>query len=568
MKFKLSIRVKLATAFILLTIAVTTAVGSLTYCAAAKVLKNEFDNKLKGIASASALIINSDQHALFHPGDEKTIIFKQQLTKLLQVQKNNPDIAAIYTMAQKNNTLGYFVLDTSTDPSPIGEEYELEPEMREALQGKIVNTKGYYTDKWGTYKSAYAPIFNGQGRIVAFLGVDISADKIASELGKLRRNIFIFSFIASLFALTLSIFLARYYSKPLQVVSAILGEMAEAGGDLTKRIEIKTGDEIEKLAHSTNKMLQTIQHMISSIYKIAQLVLQQSKTLADTAANSNAVTEQVAKSSAQLATGAEEQANGIENAVLKLNDIANTITNISVSNQEIVNQTQQTKNVTIEGQQAVANAISQMERIKKTVEFSAQEVQGLGERSGQIAIMLDMIKNISEQTNLLALNAAIEAARAGENGRGFTVVAEEIRKLAEQSKGAAQEITQLVTSIQAATEETVDAMSASTTEVQQGMTTIQKTDRAFQHVLQSVEEITVRIAESTKAIQQIADSSRNVAGYVEDIKAITEETAASTEEIAASIQDQSAHIERLTAASQAIEQDAGELQDLIAKFKF
>ncbi len=208
-----------------------------------------------------------------------------------------------------------------------------------------------------------------------------------------------------------------------------------------------------------------------------------------------------------------------------------------------------------------------MQAINRSVSQSAEVVSKLGESSKQIGEIVDVISGIAGQTNLLALNAAIEAARAGEQGRGFAVVADEVRKLAEQSHEAAQKIAHIVREIQTETTSVVTVMQQGTVDVARGSDVIISTGERFTAIVNLVEHLNSEIQEISAASEQLSASSEEVVKSVDSVKHLAGETAANTQTISAAAEEQSASMEEIAASSQALSSLADELQMVVRRFK-
>jgi methyl-accepting chemotaxis protein len=200
-----------------------------------------------------------------------------------------------------------------------------------------------------------------------------------------------------------------------------------------------------------------------------------------------------------------------------------------------------------------------MESIKAKVGLSAQKVAEMGQRSEQIGAIVETIDDIASQTNLLALNAAIEAARAGEHGKGFAVVADEVRKLAEKSATATQEIAGLIKGIQYTVNEAVSAMDEGAAEVETGVARANESGQALADILDAAQQVSRQVEEIASAAQQMNASADELIGAMDSVSAVVEENTAATEEMAA-------QVEEVTASAQSLNAMAQELQRFTAQF--
>jgi methyl-accepting chemotaxis protein len=208
-----------------------------------------------------------------------------------------------------------------------------------------------------------------------------------------------------------------------------------------------------------------------------------------------------------------------------------------------------------------------MDQIETSVTQSAVVVENLGENSQQIGKIVEVISSIADQTNLLALNAAIEAARAGEAGRGFSVVAEEVRKLAEQSQKATEEIKNLILKIQGDTKQAVATMGIGTSNVKTGAAAIRNVGTQFSNIFSMVNDIRDRMTEIASSVQGVSIGSQKIVEAIMNVDSVSRDTAGETQSISAATQEQSASMEEIASASQSLAQMAEAMQETIHRFK-
>ena len=296
-----------------------------------------------------------------------------------------------------------------------------------------------------------------------------------------------------------------------------------------------------------------------------------------------------------VACGAQDQTKAVTQAAQITNQIARAIQQVSVNAQAGAKGSEKAAEVAQGGAQTVSATIQGMETIQAKVNLSAQKVQEMGARSEQIGMIVETIEDIASQTNLLALNAAIEAARAGEHGKGFAVVADEVRKLAERSSLATKEIGGLVKDIQRTVGDAVTAMNDGSTEVERGVGQAKQAGLALDQILNAAREVNGQVAqiasaadqmtglsnelvaatdsvsavveENTAATEEMSANSTEVTQAIENIASVSEENSAAVEEVSASAEEMSAQVEEVTASAQSLAEMAQALQQVVAQFK-
>jgi methyl-accepting chemotaxis protein len=240
---------------------------------------------------------------------------------------------------------------------------------------------------------------------------------------------------------------------------------------------------------------------------------------------------------------------------------------VAISAQNVSDSSVQASEKAREGNQAIQTAIKQMNHIHETVHGSAEIIKGLEERSKEIGQITRVITDISSQTNLLALNAAIEAARAGEHGRGFAVVADEVRKLAKQSNESAKQISDLISMIQVETNKAVQSMKTTTKEVIEGIDVVNTAGTSFEQIENVIKDVVSQIQEVSSEVEQMAFGTGQVVESINMIAKVSEETASRTQNISTATEEQSASMEEISASASSLSIMAEELQMLIRKFK-
>ena len=349
-------------------------------------------------------------------------------------------------------------------------------------------------------------------------------------------------------------------------MKAFANKLAE--GDFAKcEFNINREDEIGSLGRALVSMRDRLRDVISKVSSSAQMVAASSEELTASSDESSQSSAQIIKVITDVAMGADKQVLSVETALGTVERIVKEIDNMSKSSAEMAGKASEMAEKAGVGNQIVNKAIGQMDSLGKSVDTSSVLIGQLGERSKEIGEIVNTISGIAGQTNLLALNAAIEAARAGEHGRGFAVVADEVRKLAEQSQVSAKHISELIGKIQNDTQSVVKSMNVGTTEVKAGAEAVNNAGTIFRDIYKMIGEVNREIIATQKAVEEMIKASNEADVAVMEIEEISKKTAEGTGTASAATEEQSATIQEVAGASRALAELAQELQKLVNSFK-
>lgn len=396
--------------------------------------------------------------------------------------------------------------------------------------------------------------------------LDNGKQETSSDVDSVIFMQLILGILSVLAGLAIAWYLGVIISKP---VFEILDRAKKiAVGDLTgHKIIVKNRDEFGELADAFNQMASNLRQLILQVSSNADQVAAASEELTASAEQNTNAIEQIASTIQEVASGAENQVHGIQEGSAAMEEISIGIGQIAMNTYQVSQSAMQTSEGAAEGNQAVQTAVKQMNSINDTVEGLAKVIASLGERSKEIGQIVEVITDIAGQTNLLALNAAIEAARAGEHGRGFAVVADEVRKLAEQSAKSAQQISGLISMIQAETEKAIHSMGQATKEVSQGINVVNTAGNSFEQIHRSVNEVSAQIQEVSAAVEQMSAGVVQVDQSFKMAAAVAEESAAGSQSASAATEEQLASMEEITASASSLARMMDELQEVIRRFK-
>ncbi|MED3791362.1 methyl-accepting chemotaxis protein [Niallia alba] len=370
-------------------------------------------------------------------------------------------------------------------------------------------------------------------------------------------------------SVALAVLFGLYISSMIVAPIKRLKALMEKGGqgDFSERSSYIGKDEVGSLSDSYNTMADGMKGLIEMLSETSHHLASSSEQLSSSSEESSKASEHISETIQELAVGSETQMRLMESSSEGIRSVNETTGSITERAKKVAETAEQTSDVSAEGAKRISEVTTQMKSINNNVASLAQSISTLESRINEIGDITKVITDISSQTNLLALNAAIEAARAGEQGKGFAVVADEVRKLAEQTAGSAEQITNLISQIQTDSKNTSLSMTTAANDVDAGINIVQDAGEAFKKIEGSVNELVILVEEVSGSLNQLKEHTNTINGSILEVNSMASEAAASTENVSAATEEQVASMQEIAASSTSLAQLASDLQDKIKQFK-
>jgi methyl-accepting chemotaxis protein len=354
---------------------------------------------------------------------------------------------------------------------------------------------------------------------------------------------------------------------PVKTMTQSFQEFSTDGATGTQELAESGSSEVTDLAREFNAFLNATNSVIDRVLCSSDTLSVASQQVASTSEQTGAVIGEISMALNSVASGADRQVQTVERTQGTVSQMSEAARQTATNAEEAERATADARELAANGMLTSEEAASSMGHVRDSVQQTASVIHALGEKSKGIDEIVDTITGIASQTNLLALNAAIEAARAGEQGRGFAVVADEVRKLAEESGAAAGHIAQLVREIQQETTRAVETMEEGLSKVEDAAQTSNSSRSAFEAIRTAVEDINQRVLGITTISKQLSDGADQVEHDIADVALVAQQSFAATQQVSVSTEQTVTSTQQIAAAVIELARTAEELGDIARVFK-
>ena len=572
--YKKRLGTKITLSFLLLIILTIGILSTITYSQSYNMLvKNLVNRSIKIGEYASTKIDIIEFQNLKTIEDEKKEsynIMRENLNNIRQIS----GAKYLYTMRKSENGKYIFVVDgislEDENMSHIGDvEEEVNEGFEHANSGETYLSKGISITSWGTFVSCYYPIKGKEGKTIGFIGVDYDAKADYDAFLSYRMKLIIIAFGLLILTTLLGIIISNRISKPIVKVTSLLNKTANLDlvydASYEPLLEHKT--EIGSMVSSVFETRAALRALITTITERSITINSQAETLSAVSEEMACSSENVTTSIQNIAQGTTSQSEDLITTTDVLNHFGKELTSIVEKIKDVDSNARDMHFMANKSSDDMQQMIQVLNKITNSFELFITKISILGENINNINEITNVINSIADQTNLLALNASIEAARAGEAGKGFNVVAEEIRKLAEQSKISSESINSLIDGISKDTNIILKTTDEMGNELNSQTTVINVAINSFKQIIVALDEVIPKIDGVSISAINVDNEKNSILKRIDKICAVSQEVSASAEEIAAASEEMNSSTEEVASTAENLSDMTKIMMEAVSKFK-
>ena len=543
-----------------------------TYSTSQRVVIESIGKQAQTIANAAAELVDPRQYEELKETMQMNDYYNDLQQQLYQLKQSN-GLKYLYTMSVAEDGSVYYVVDgsaldqNSDDYSALG---EVEQELDELVQLAFSSKQSQlgvldYAEAYGATISAYTPILNDAGEMVGVIGADFDATDIYEHLASNRITTIVIIAATLILSIILVYALTRWMLGPLRALLKTM-KLVQAG-DLTVQLSDKGSDEIAALSGAFSALTSELRSTLVKLSASQTVIKQSITTLSSNIVSADRLGERLSQhiELADKQFSIQHQAQGETTQAMR--ETASGMTHVTETAERMLSAASHATALSVSGNESMAELQEQMGEIQQSSKKVMEDLLALQNLSQDIQDIVNLIKQIAAQTSMLALNASIEAARAGEQGRGFSVVAQEVRKLADQSDQAATQVEQLIEHMLSLSTGANEASRLSIEEVDTGVTAVSAAGEIFNRIGNEINSVQQQASQLSATSLQINTSIHHLDKLTEDAALLSDEAMHATKEVKKNIMVQYDSVQQMKEMAELLSEQSAELEGLLSRFK-